>query len=165
MIFFVTTRFTDDTWRENYNYRLKLSENDQNNANECIYGSPQEMSPKIFGNSIVFVIEMNNTQNKIIGIGLIKNKPLLNKYYKIYNDCNYNRYVYKSRYHIDREKLIQYNENLVKSLDHILFKEKTHLKRGCGFTTIPEKLIKHPICNNLNIKKEIQNIFIRVFNN
>jgi hypothetical protein len=61
--------------------------------------------------------------------------------------------------------LLQYNENLVKSLDHILFKEKTHLKRGCGFTTIPEKLIKHPICNNLNIKKEIQNIFIRVFNN
>jgi hypothetical protein len=33
------------------------------------------MSPKIYLNSPVFVIEMNNSTNKIEGIGLIKNKP------------------------------------------------------------------------------------------
>ena len=155
---FVTTRFTDETWEENNEYRLKIK------LNGCIYGSPQEMSPKIFLDSIVFVVEMNNKQNKIIGIGLIKNKPLVDKYYKIYKDCNYNRYIYQSKYYVERDVLSRHNEQLVKSLDHILFKEKTHLKRGCGFTTIPEKLMKHPICNNMDIKKEIISIFIRIFN-
>jgi len=155
---FVTTRFTDETWAENNEYRIKTK------INGCIYGSPQEMSPKIFLDSIVFVVEMNNKQNKIIGIGLIKNKPLVDKYYKIYKDCNYNRYIYQSKYYVERDVLSRHNEHLVKSLDHILFKEKTHLKRGCGFTTIPEKLMKHSICNNMDIKKEIISIFIRIFN-
>ena len=158
MISIVTTRFTDDTWRENNSYRLK-----NGNKLKCIYGSPQEMSPKILYESLVFVVEMNNTNNKIIGIGLIKNKPILDKYYKIYNDCNYNRFVYKSNYYVEREILLRHNELLVKILDHILFKEKTHSKRGTGFTSIPEKVMKYKICQNINLKKEIKNIFISLF--
>jgi hypothetical protein len=158
MISIVSTRFTDETWRENYNYRLK-----NNYSLKCIYGSPQEMSPKILYETLVFVIEMNNTTNKIIGIGLIKNKPILNKYHKIYIDCNYNRFVYKSNYYIDRETLLRHNEILVKTLDYILFKEKTHSKRGSGFTSIPEKVMKYKICQNINLKKEIKNIFINIF--
>jgi hypothetical protein len=158
MISIVSTRFTNETWNENYNYRLK------NNYNlKCIYGSPQEMSPKIFYETLVFVVEMNNTTNKIIGIGLIKNKPILNKYYKIYKDCNYNRFIYKSNYYIDRVTLIRHNETLVEILDYILFKEKTHSKRGSGFTSIPEKVMKHKICQNINLRKEIKNIFITIF--
>lgn len=158
MISIVSTRFTNETWSENYNYRLK-----NNNCLKCIYGSPQEMSPKIFYETLVFVVEMNNTTNKIIGIGLIKNKPILNKYHKIYTDCNYNRFVYKSNYYIDRATLIRHNEILVEILDYILFKEKTHSKRGSGFTSIPEKVMKHKICQNINLKKELKNIFIRIF--
>ena len=50
----VTTRFTHATWESNKKYRTK------NNITGCIYGSPQEMSPKILNESIVFVVEMNN---------------------------------------------------------------------------------------------------------
>jgi len=51
---------------------------------------------------------------------------------------------------------------LVKILDYILFKEKTHLKRGSGFTSIPEKLLKHPICENIELKKELRELFITI---
>ena len=152
MYTFVSTRFNNDTWNENKEYRLKKEL-------YCIYGSPQEMSPKIDYNSIVFVIEMNNSKNEIEGIGLIKNHPL-DKYCKIYSDANFNRYIYKSKYHIEREVLMRYNQILVEVLDYILFKEKTHMKRGAGFTTIPDKLLKHVKCDNIDIKKEIRNIFL-----
>jgi len=149
----LSTRFNNDTWNENSKYRLERKI-------LCIYGSPQEISPKIDYETIVFVIEMNNSINQIEGIGLIKNKPDVEKYYKIYSNANFNRYIYKSNYHISREILKEYNLILVDVLDHILFKGKTHLKRGSGFTTIPEKLIKSEFCDGMDIKQEIKNIFI-----
>jgi hypothetical protein len=153
----VSTRFTNETWNINQNYREKIRHNG------CIYGSPQEMSPKIQIDSIVFVVEMNNSKNQIEGIGLVKNRSHADKYYKIYGDGNYNRYIYKSEYRLGREYIIRENSSLVEILDHILFKGYTHLKRGSGFTTIPDKLLKSPICNDLNIKEEIRKIFIKYF--
>jgi len=151
-----TVRFNELTWNENYRYRLKHE--------CCIYGSPQQISCKIAYESILFVVEMNNDTNKIKGIGLIRNRPLLDNYYKLYTEGNYNRYIYKSNYHIDRETLITHNHELVEILDYILFKEKTHLKRGCGFLTVPYKLLNHIRCSQVDIKSEIKQIFIRVFN-
>lgn len=158
MFYLVSTRFTNDTWNTNQNYREKIGHNG------CIYGSPQEMSPKILIDSMVFVIEMNNSKNQIEGIGLIKNRSHVDKYYKIYGDGNYNRYIYKSEYRLDRQDILRNNEKMVRILDYILFKGYTHLKRGSGFTSIPEKLLAHPICDNLNIKEEIKNIFVKYFN-
>lgn len=153
----VSTRFTNDTWEANQSYREKI------HHNGCIYGSPQEMSPKILIDSVVFVIEMNNSKNQIEGIGLIKNRSCADKYYKIYGDGNYNRYIYKSEYRLGREYIMRENSLIVQILDQILFKGYSHLKRGSGFTTIPEKLLKTPICNGLNIKEEIRKIFINYF--
>ena len=85
----VTSRFTNDTLETNKNYKQKK------NITGCIYGSPQEMSPKIMYDSLVFVIEMNNDTDKIEGIGLVRNRPDLNKYYRIYEHGDYNRYIYK----------------------------------------------------------------------
>jgi hypothetical protein len=119
------------------------------------------MSPKILYDSLVFIVEMNNETNNIEGIGLVRNRPYLDKYYNIYKDGNYNRFVYKSNYHIDREKLIRYDEDFVKLLEYILFKEKTHLKRGCGFTTITPKLLaskKNEDCKKLDLNSIIKNI-------
>jgi len=151
----VTTRFTNSTWESNTIYRQS------NNIFGCIYGSPQEMSPKISYDSLVFVVEMNNETDNIEGIGLVRNRSYLDKYYNIYKDGNYNRFVYKSNYHIDREKLIRYDEELVKLLDYILFKEKTHLKRGSGFTTITSKLLaskKNEDCKKLDLNKIINKV-------
>jgi hypothetical protein len=52
---------------------------------------------------------------------------------------------------------------LVESFDHILFKGKTHLKRGTGFITVPEKLLNHPKCNKMDMKTELKKIFIDEF--
>jgi hypothetical protein len=154
-----TTRFTNSTWESNINYRRK------HNISGCIYGSPQEMSPKILPDSLVFVVEMNNETNNIEGIGLVRNRAHLDKYYNIYQDGNYNRFVYKSDYYLDREKLCEYNHCLVKALDYILFKEKSHLKRGSGFTAITPKLLaskKNELCKKLDLNIII-NIIIKTF--
>jgi len=156
MFTLVSARFNNETWNENLQARERKQK-------KCLYGSPQEMSPKIEYNSPVFVVEMNNSKNQIEGIGLIKNKPDLEKYYRIHSDGNYNRYVYIGKYHINRNIILEYNEPLINALDYILFKGKSHLKRGAGFTTIPEKLLKHDICKDINIKKEIKQLFICYF--
>ena len=99
---------------------------------------------------------MNNSKNKIEGISLIRNFNHFDKYYKIYQDGNYNRYIYKSEYRIDR---INIDPIILHIFDYILFKEKTHLKRGIGLTTIPEKLLNHAICRGLNLKIELLHLF------
>ena len=121
------------------------------------------MSPKIKSDSLVFVVEMNNELNQIEGIGLVKNTVKLDKYFKVYNTCNFNRYVFKGNYRIEREELLRYNSQLVEILDDILFKGKTHLKRGAGITTITDKLLKTERCKGLDIKIIIKEIFIKNF--
>jgi len=151
----VTTRFNNITWESNKKYRTKYK------LPGCIYGSPQEMSPKILDNSLVFVVEMNNDTDNIEGIGLVKNRPYLDNNYIIYEDGNYNRFVYKSNYRLERDKLVNYNSVLVKVLEYILFGEKSHLKRGSGFTTITNKFLKskkHEKCKKLVLNKIIQQI-------
>ena len=156
-----TTRFNKDTWIENCIYRSRLP------LNMCIYGVPSQLSCKIPLKTLVFVIEMNNSTNNIEGIGLIRNQLQHDKYYKIYQYGNYNRYTYKSKYRLDRSKLLEENEELVLLLDTVLFKGKTHLKRGSGFTMITEKCLKqHDISrekNNKDLSKEIQLIFEKVY--
>ena len=157
----VTSRFTNDTLETNRNYKQKK------NIAGCIYGSPQEMSPKIMYDSLVFVIEMNNDTDKIEGIGLIRNKPYLDKYYRIYEYGDYNRYIYKSEYRIDRTTLWEHNSALVKVLEYVLFGEKTHLKRGSGFTTVTQKFLKsknHEKCQKLVLYKMI-NVIVKCFKN
>ena len=151
----VSTRFNEDTWRQNINYRLKHKELN------CIYGSPEPLTEKIIINSLLFVIEMNNTTNQIEGIGLIRNYPKINR--PIYTIGNFNRYTYQGKYRINRDLLLEKNQKLVECLDYILFKEKTHMKRGSGFTMIPEKLMKHRKCEEMEIKKEIVDLFHRVY--
>jgi hypothetical protein len=156
MIHIVSTRFNNETWEENLKYRMKHNI-------KCIYGTPLEFSEHICIDANVFVLEMNNSKNEIEGIGLIKNRPFLDKYYKIYQEGNYNRYIYKSNYHLSREQLLNSNEILVRVFDFILFKQKTHLKRGSGFTTIPEKLLNNFVCENINVKRTLRDLFIQYF--
>ncbi len=154
MLTFVSSRFTNATWDENAAYKMR------SNFSGCIYGAPQQMSPKIDPKSLVFVVEMNNTQNKVMGIGLVRNAHVTNKTYKIYDTGNFNRYIFVGKYHVDRDDL---STGLLEILDYILFKERTHLKRGSGLTTIPDKLFRHPICCERDVKQEIMDAFLVKF--
>jgi hypothetical protein len=128
-----------------------------------MYCTPLELSPKIAYDTPVFVIEMNNSINQIAGIGLIKNKVAVDRYYKVHEDGNNNRYIYIGNYYLTREFINRCNPFLVEILEHILFKGKTHSKRGCGLSLIPEKVLKFDICKENDIKKEIKDLFIYHF--
>ena len=67
MIYLTATRFTNDTWKQNCDYRKKR------NIQGCIYGVPKRNGALIPVNGTMFVYEMNNERNRIMGIGLIKN--------------------------------------------------------------------------------------------
>jgi len=150
MITILTTRFTDETFEENMIYRQL------HNDIACIYGSPQPMPPHVLYRSLNYVIEMNNTKNRVEGIGLIRNIPDDPHKTLVYNNCNFNRYVFTGNYRLEREEI---PNELLSILDVILFTGKTHMKRGAGFTTLTPKLLRHPCCNELDLTKELYNAF------
>lgn len=158
MFTIVTVRFNNHTWTENIIYRERRNL-------KCIYAPPIRLTGSIDLNSSVFVIEMNNSANKIMGIGLIKNKLVTDRAYKVYEDTNCNRYVYIGEYHISREILNEYDTHLVNVLDKILFKGYTHSKRGLGLTKIPEKVLTMDISKDIDIKNKIKNIFLEHYKN
>jgi len=127
------------------------------------------MTEKIPLNSLVFVVEMNNSTNKIEGIGLIRNMLHPEKIIRIYQTGNYNRYTYQGKYRIDRCTIEFVCPQVLKILEQLVFTGKTHLKRGGGFTRIPEKLYKqHKILETYNyteqqIKEELAILFKRQF--
>ena len=159
----VTSRFNNSTWEENCCFREK------NQDVACIYGSPQRMTEKIPLNSLVFVVEMNNTTNKIEGIGLVRNMLHPEKKMRVYQTGNYNRYTYQGNYRLDRCTIEFVCHQILLILEKLVFTGKTHLKRGAGFTRIPEKLYKHhKILEQYNyteqqIKLELATLFKRQF--
>ena len=135
------TRFNTTTLAENYEYKRKKKV-------PCIYGSPSRMPPNIVSNYL-FVIEMNNSTNIVEGIGFIQNK-IVNNYrevYRIYQNGNYNRFIFKGFFHVSREELLQHSNTsrLVKILDTVLFKGKGHMKRGIGFNSLTNKILARKI--------------------
>ncbi len=118
---------------------------------QCVYGTPQPITAKIDIHEVVCVVEMNNTTNKIVGIGMVRNTPYIQRLV-IYNTNDFNQYVFVGKYRLERDEVPQ---DVVNALDYVLFKEKTHMKRGAGVTMIPEKLLRHERCNETDIIGEI----------
>lgn len=154
----LTIRFNNDTWINNNNYRDK-------HKIHCIYASPNMISQTIDINKKLFIIEMNNSINQIIGIGLIRNRLYCDKRIPIQEDFNYNRYFYKGNHHINREFIINHNNKLLEILEKLLFKGYSHSKRGSGFTKFPLKLLENNKKLGLNIYDEIVKLFIIHKNN
>ena len=150
MIYLTATRFTNDTWKQNCDYRKKR------NIQGCIYGVPKRNGALIPVNGTMFVYEMNNEKNRIMGIGLIKNYLRVDKRYNIYRDGNYNRYTYKSDIRVDREELDDKEIETIEIVENLVFYSCGHIKRGQGITKIPESRIhKH--------KKKITQNTIKIF--
>ena len=129
--YIATTRFTNYTYNENLEWRERFK------WKGCVYGLNKKMPLTIPHLAMVYVIEMNHDQNKIMGIGLVRN--YINPKYKmcIYkSDTNYNRYIYNSAYRKDRGEI---NKKMLEALELILFKGYGHYKRGQGITAIPWK--------------------------
>jgi len=134
------TRFNEATFKEN---RLWIKKN--NGSLGCIYGLPVKISNTLDPDSQLLVLEMNNSKNIIEGIGIIKNNLAREnrKYYKIYADNNYNRFIYKSNYRIDRKNFTSYESEIITFLEDYLFKSAYHCKRGQGIQKIPKCVAKN----------------------
>lgn len=153
MFYLACTRFNNTTYDENIRYRNKYNEN-------VIYGSTLKIREKYPVGSLMFIAEMNNEKNKIEGIGLIKNLLVHNKRHKIYDNNEYNRYIYRGKYWLSREQINNYNPQILEIFDNILFKGKSHLKCRIGITVITEKLFIHWNYDLRELKCMVKDLFL-----
>lgn len=149
--FIMTVRFTDETWKENSTYRKSLK------SMKCIYCSPVEVARKIPYGALMYVIEMNNDRNKIMGIGLIKNS-VLPKTHQVHSDKNYNRYCYGGTLYIAREEFKESEKPLIELIEMFCFRGKTHMKRSHGMSTFSFQLL-FKASSTVNIHEELRKMF------
>lgn len=128
--YLMITRFNSFTHDEMLDYCKTIK------GVQCIYGVPRLVSNFINPEGIMFVLEMNNDINKIMGIGMVRNVPVAGKH-RIYEEENYNRYAYLGKTRIAREAMNEDEEELFKTLDKHCFKGATHQKRGQGINFFP----------------------------
>ena len=62
------TRFDNKTLNENIKWRKN------NNHLGCIYGTPVKITETILPDTLIIVLEMNNSNNSIEGMGIINNR-------------------------------------------------------------------------------------------
>ena len=156
MFYLACTRFNNATYAENTNYRNKHNEN-------VIYGTTLQIR-HIYDLGIqIFVVEMNNEENKIEGIGLIKNLLVCDKRHKIYENDEYNRYIYKGKYWLSRSQINNVNEKITEMFENALFKGKSHLKCRMGITIITQKLFVHWNYDLQIVKNMVKHVFLGYF--
>ena len=132
------SRFNNETWGENADWRRR------HNHPGCIYGSPSDIAETTTTvSSTIFVIEMNNDTNRVMGVGklVIDAAPAATgRRFNVYGCRNYNRYKFVGRERVDRETDIEPNPRLssiFNRLDYLLFRNARHCKRGSGIQSIP----------------------------
>lgn len=156
MSYIATTRFNSETWNSNKRWR------ELNNFDGCIYGTPVEIKQSTQFGCKIYVLEMNNNSNIIEGIGLIINNP--GKKIRIYNDNNYNRYIYSGKCRIDKKEFNLEEQNIIKILEILLFRGCRHMKRGQSITVLPSWISNYKSLKNIQEEenkrdKKIQNMF------
>ena len=156
MYHIATTRFNNATFAENMAYRQKTGE-------PVLYGPSIRIHEKYSVGCPMFVFEMNNEENRIEGIGLIKNQTVHDKKYKIYSESDYNRVIYRGSYWLSRDQLLLLDEELITIFDKMLFKGKSHLKRQSGITVVTEKLTKKWEQDLDHLKRRIRDHFVGQF--
>ena len=152
-----TTRFTDETWDENVKWRVK-----NNYLNGCVYGTPKVIRDCVTYQDIVYVLEMNNDINKIMGIGKIKNKiqvGMSSRKCKIYNDRFYCKFIYAGKKRVDRFELSERENIIIQILDILVFKSKCHIKRGHGITRMTPTMLNK--AKGIDLLDEIKYMFTR----
>lgn len=158
MFHIASTRFNNKTYRENLNYREKHLET-------VIYGTDIKINDKYSPGSLIFVVEMNNDKDQIEGIGLIRNILVHDIKNKIYDNSDYNRYIYRGEYWVDRETILVLDKDIVKICDLILFKGKSHMKRVSGISVLTEKLFTNWIFELTDLKEKIRLLFLKLYGN
>jgi len=130
----VTTRFNNESWNENDKYRLNYP-----NIG-CVYATPEMNSDRIGPDCILFVLEMNNEINRIMGVGMVRNHVIIKKH-RVYSNENYNRYAYVGKHRIDRNEMNEEEEMIMRVFDILCFKGSRHMKRLQGIKAFPMDML------------------------
>ena len=149
-----SARFNSKTFAERQEY--------MDNKKVMCYGTQNKIKSSVPLNTLLFVVEMNNEKNQIMGVGLIRNM-VSPKPFTIYEDHNYNRYTYTGVYRLTREQMEELDEEVVSILDIILFKGYTHIKRHSGITIIPPKLLYDDRTRGANLTERVKEMFLNTF--
>jgi hypothetical protein len=153
--YLLTTRFNNDTFLEYRNYC------ERKNFTGCFYNTPTLVCKKIPLNTNLYILEMNNDINRIVGIGLVINDPFFQKY-KVYTERNYNIYSYTGKYRIDRNSITEDEEIIMQIFDILCFKGQNHMKRGQGITSFSTKILYR--CRNImDLVKCVEEMFKKRF--
>jgi hypothetical protein len=182
-----TTRFNSST----YNELSRFKENNDMGDGISLYGVSYAIPASIPKNKCLFVLEMNNTTNQIMGIGLIKNALAKNQDIEIYSSPKNNAYIYKSNFHVQirRNDIFDVSKHSKKHrsefhdyiteefrdfvqniLEPSCFMGKSHLKRGGSISRYPmKKMTRHVLFMVLKIfahvnPNEFNEIVLKKFN-
>jgi hypothetical protein len=158
-----TTRFNEKTWEENQEFmRLATRNGELSNKIKCLYPCSVVIGNSIPFQSNVFVLEMNNDQNQIMGIGLIKNTSPMYQKFHVYEVEKHNMFTYMGGYRIDRAEFTEEEKKVVSILEAYCFKGKRHQKRLNGIKMFPIDIL-HAYSKReeqpLDLNQEIANMF------
>jgi hypothetical protein len=143
-----TTRYSSFTYMENYRKKASMS------FDGALYSSTLRLPVNAPDNKFLFVMDMNNTINKIMGIGIILNVLAKDQTLNIYDNPMFNNYVYKSNFYIpiidinNNNRYFDYVESswrdfIENEFESVIFYGKGHLKRGGSFTRFPIKRLRY----------------------
>jgi len=130
--FLETTRFNNKSMEVNRQFR----------GDGCLYGNPRPLKKRL--QPFRLVLELNNDENRIEGIGLISNRCMLRgkqlAMRDVYENPLFNQNVYRGEYRLDRSFLEGYSETsleIFKRLDQGCFHGFYHVKRGNSISKLP----------------------------
>ena len=83
---------------------------------------------------------MNNDSNRIMGIGMVRNRAVVNRYI-VYMEGNYNRFNFIGKNRIDRSEMTEKEEEVMKAFDILCFTGNKHMKRGQGLKSFPIEML------------------------
>jgi hypothetical protein len=147
----VTTRFDAKTWMENEEYRK------YNKKMGCVYPTPELNNGNWTQDSILLVLEMNNTTNKIMGLGMVRNHAQVKKH-RVYSDDNYNRYSYFGKHRIGRESMNEEEDKILKVFDILCFTGSRHMKRLRGIKAFPMDML-YRCSKKMDLVDYLKNMF------
>jgi hypothetical protein len=156
MFYIASTRFNNETYNENMTYRKK-------SGIPVIYGTSIRIQEKYDIGTLMFVAEMNNEENRIEGIGLIRNTQVYDKKHVIYSNSDYNRYLYNGDYWISRDTILEKDDEIANICDTVLFKGKSNLKRLSGISVLTTQLFTNWDYKLSVLKEKIRALFISRF--
>jgi hypothetical protein len=156
-----TTRFSNQTWDENQAFLARArADGKLPAATQCMYPCSVAIGETVPISANVFVLEMNNETNHILGIGLIKNHPPHFHRFQVYQEERYNTYTYQGAYRIDREKMDEHELGVLRRMETACFKGARHQKRMAGIKLFPRDMLYDMVTQEgLDVTAEITAMF------